>query len=554
MKKYLSVILCVILCLHALAGCAGKTDATTAPEDSGAANQSKGAVKTEAALTQIAQLGESPDDNYRVWYEIFVYSFCDSDGDGIGDLNGVRSKIPYLQELGVTGIWFMPLHPSTTYHKYNVSDYYAIDPQYGTMEDFDALLADCEKAGIKVIMDLVVNHTGSEHAWFKTAVEYLKGLPEGATPSPEECKYLDYYFFSSESTGVSAPKEVAGTDYWYEAMFSYDMPDLNLDNPAVRAEVEDIMAFWMGKGVAGFRLDAAKEFFTGNGDKNVEVLSWLQQAATAIDPDAYMVAEVWDTFANISRYYDSGITSIFDYAFGNSDGKIVKVIRGAGNAAMVETYATGLEKADKTYLEHNPNYIDAPFLSNHDVGRIAGFAGREENKVKLAGAMNIFMGGSVFIYYGEELGMAGSGNDPSKRVAMYWNESGEGMTKLPPDATEQEHPFGSLETQKTDDNSVYNYYRQAIAIRNALPVISHGRVTAEANLNKGCVSAQRKTWGEESCIILMNIDANAARVDLSDYADWQLAASLSADGGEIKLNGTTLDLPAFGVAILTPGR
>ena len=314
------------------------------------------------------------------------------------------------------------------------------------------------------------------------------------------------------------------------------------------------MAFWMEKGVAGFRLDAAKEFFTGNTTKNVEVLSWLQKAATDIDPNAYMVAEVWDTFANITNYYESGITSIFNYAFGNVDGKITKVIRGAGNSSMVTTYATGLEKADKAYLDKNPNYIDAPFLSNHDVGRIAGFAGREEYKVKLAGAMNIFMGGSVFIYYGEELGMAGSGNDPSKRVGMYWNDSGEGMTKLPPDATEQAHPFGSLEDQRDDDGSIYNYYRQAVAIRKALPVISHGRVTAEANLNKGCVSAQRKTWGSEECIILMNIDANAAQVDLSGYEDWSLAATLSADGGEIKQNGTALALPAYGVAVLIPAR
>jgi glycosidase len=535
-----------------LFGCSNAVNTdTTAPENSGAALESA-AVKTEEKLAEIALLGASPDDNYRTFYEIFVYSFCDSDGDGIGDLQGVISKLDYLEQLGINGIWFMPIHPSQSYHKYDVRDYYDIDPQYGTMADFEALMAECRKRDIHVITDLVVNHTGNDHEWFTTACEYLKNLPSGAEPNAGECKYVEYYSFAREKrNGWHA---IEGSEWYYEGMFSPHMPDLRLENENVRSDIRDIMQFWFDKGVSGFRLDAAKEFFTGNGDKNVEVLSWLQQAATAIDPDAYMVAEVWDTFANISRYYDSGITSIFDYAFGNSDGKIVKVIRGAGNAAMVETYATGLEKADKTYLEHNPNYIDAPFLSNHDVGRIAGFAGREENKVKLAGAMNIFMGGSVFIYYGEELGMAGSGNDPSKRVAMYWNESGEGMTKLPPDATEQEHPFGSLETQKTDDNSVYNYYRQAIAIRNALPVISHGRVTAEANLNKGCVSAQRKTWGEESCIILMNIDANAARVDLSDYADWQLAASLSADGGEIKLNGTTLDLPAFGVAILTPGR
>ena len=552
--KILSVILCVMLCLGLLAGCAGKTEPTTAPETSGAANQSKGAVLTEAALESIAALGESPDDNHRVWYEIFVYSFCDSDGDGIGDLNGVRSRLPYLQELGVNGIWFMPLHPSTSYHKYNVSDYYAIDPQYGTMKDFEALLAECEAAGIKVIMDLVVNHTGSEHPWFKEATAYLKSLPEGAEPDATACPYVDYYFFAKDSTQVGAPKEITGTDWWYEAPFSYDMPDLNLENSAVRGEVEKIMAFWMDKGVAGFRLDAAKEFFSGNATKNVEVLSWLQSAATAIDPNAYMVAEVWDTFANITKYYESGITSIFNYAFGNSDGKITKVIRGAGNASMVSTYAPALEKADKAYLGSHPDYIDAPFLSNHDVGRILGFANRDENLVKLAGAMNIFMGGSVFIYYGEELGMAGSGNDPSKRVAMYWNDSGEGMTQLPPDASTQEHPFGSYETQRDNDASVYNYYRQAIAIRKALPVISHGRVTAEANLNKGCVSAQRKTWGDEECILLMNIDPNAAQVDLSFYTDWTLAASLSASGEEVAMDGTDLSLPAYGVAVLIPKR
>jgi len=312
------------------------------------------------------------------------------------------------------------------------------------------------------------------------------------------------------------------------------------------------MAFWMDKGVSGFRLDAAKEFFTGNTTKNVEVLSWLQQAVTAIDPKAYLVAEVWDSFANITKYYESGITSIFNYAFGNADGKITAVLRGAGNESVVSSYATALEKADKAYLGANPDYIDAPFLSNHDVGRILGFAQRDEHKVKMAAAMNILMGGSVFIYYGEELGMAGSGNDPSKRVAMYWNDTD--LTQLPPDATAQEHPFGSLESQRNDDTSIYNYYRQAIAIRRALPVISHGRVTAETRLNTGCVSAVRKTWGEEECIILMNIAPEAAQTDLTDYADWALAASLSADGNAVALEGNTLNLPAYGVAVLIPGR
>lgn len=529
-------ILCFLLISVLLTGCAS------------------GAAKTEKALEAISALGTSLDDNYRTWYEIFVYSYCDSDGDGIGDLNGVTQKLPELQALGVTGIWLMPIHPSTTYHKYNVSDYYAIDPAYGTMEDFENLLAACEDAGIKLIMDLVVNHSGSEHAWFKEAVSYLQSLKAGQTPDPVQCQHLDYYYFKPTAEVAGGWSTVPGTPYSYESKFSYDMPDLNLGNELVRQEIRDIMAFWLEKGVAGFRLDAAKEFYSGSASKNIEVLSWLQETAESIKPDVYMVAEVWDAFATITEYYESGITSIFDYPFGNSDGKIVDVLRGAGNPAMVSTYATALEKADKAYLGSNGNYIDAPFLSNHDVGRIAGFVSGDEAKIKLAGAMNVFMSGSVFIYYGEEIGMPGSGNDPSKRAPMYWNQNRDkGTTDLPPECVlPKEYPLGSLEEQKKDSDSVYNYYRQAIAIRNALPVISHGRTTAEVALNQGCVSAQRKMWNDERCIILMNIDAETAKVDLSQYSDWELCASLSANGKNVKLNGTELTLPAYGVAVLIP--
>ena len=549
--KRMTRILCLLLSVLMLVGCApsgANNDSSAAPGSSGAVL----ATKTEQAISEIKSLGESPDDNYRTFYEIFVYSFCDSDGDGIGDLQGVISKLDYLQELGINGIWFMPIHPSTSYHKYNVSDYYAIDPQYGTMEDFEQLLAECKARDIHVIIDLVVNHTGSEHAWFKEAVAYLQNLPEGAEPDPQECKYLDYYFFSKEEGKGSRP--VNGTDWYYEGMFDFTMPDINLGSEATRAEIKNIMQFWIDKGVDGFRLDAAKEFYTGSVSKNVEVLSWIQETATSIKPDCYLVAEVWESFNQIAAYYESGITSIFNFAFGNTDGKITKVLQGAGNESVVTTYATALEKADTAYRASNPNYIDAPFLSNHDVGRIAGFAGRDENKMKMAAAMNLFMGGSVFIYYGEEIGMPGTGNDPSKRAPFYWNSARDNGTTNPPPECElpAEYELGSLEEQRGDDSSLYNYYRQAIAIRNALPQIARGVPTAEAALNTGCISAYRKIWGEEECIILMNINGEDAKVDLSAYGDWTLAASLSADGSKIKLKGDTLKLPAWGVAVLTP--
>ena len=548
-------IACLLLSLLFLVGCApqGETsDPVTAPDSSGAAVdiQPETAARTEAALAQIKALGESPDDNYRTWYEIFVYSFCDSDGDGIGDIPGVISKLDYLQELGITGIWLMPVNPSQSYHKYDVADYYAIDPAYGTLEDMDALLQQCEQRGIKVIMDLVLNHTANNHEWFLTAVKYLKSLPAGAEPKPEECPYVGYYFFSREA--ASTRHAISGTDWYYEGVFSPDMPDLNLFNEQVRQEIDAIMQFWLERGVHGFRLDAVKEFRSGDTASNVEILAWLQHTASSYKEDAYLVGEAWEGASTLPDYYASGMTSFFNFPFGNSDGKIVAAIRAADNGNMVQKYVPNLVKLQEEFLARNPDYIDAPFLSNHDVGRIAGFMNRDPVKTKLAGAMNILMSGSCFIYYGEEIGMIGSGNDPSKRAPMYWNTARDnGTTNPPPECTlPEEYPNGSLEEQLTDDDSVYNYYRQAIAIRNSMPVIARGTVSVEEALNVGCVTAQRKTWGEESCIILMNIASAPASIDLSEYGTWTLAASLSADGTPVERNGTALEMGAFGVAIL----
>ena len=552
-------LICLLLVCAILIGCAPQgenTDSTTAPVSTGAALETQAPVqtadKTEQALAEIAKLGTSPDDNYRVFYEIFVYSFCDSNGDGIGDLQGVISKLDYLQELGINGIWFMPVHPSQSYHKYDVRDYYEIDPQYGTLDDMKQLLAECSARDIHVITDLVLNHTGDDHEWFLTACEYLRQLPAGAEPDINECPYVDYYTFSRES-GANY-HAISGSQWYYLGMFSPDMPDLNLANEALRADIQAIMEYWIDLGVSGFRLDAAKEFYSGSPSQNIEVLNWIQTTATSIKEDCYLVAEVWEDFSNVTNYYTSGITSIFDFPFGNSNGKISAVLRGAGSANTVASYAKALAQADAAYLESNPGYIDAPFLSNHDVGRIAGFVNRDPLKMKMAGAMNIFMGGSCFIYYGEEIGMLGSGNDPSKRAPMYWNAARDNGTTNPPPECEipEEYPLGSLEEQLGDDDSLWNYYRQAIAIRKALPVISHGRTTVEEALNVNCVSAQRKTWNDDQCIILMNINTVAAQVDLSAYADWTVAATLSADGNEVALNGTVLDLPAFGIAILIP--
>lgn len=561
MKRIAKTTLCFLLAAMMLVGCGNvaPTTTTAAPTTTVPATTTTPPAPVfdvDARIEEISKLGSSPDDNYGVWYEIFVYSFCDSDGNGIGDLRGVISKLDYLQSMGVTGIWLMPIHPSSSYHKYNVRDYYDIDSDYGNMADFEALIEECDKRGIKVILDLVVNHSGSDHKWFREMCDYLKFVPgDMEFVSADECPYVDYY--NINTTGGPGFSKIMGTDFYYECQFSGDMPDLNLASEGLRAEIKKIMQFWIDKGVAGFRLDAAKEFYSGNAEKNVEVLRFLQETVESIKPDAYMVAEVWDTFQTITKYYESGITSIFNYAFGNSGGKIISVLRNAGNSNSVPGYAQALEKADKAFLANHPEYIDAPFLSNHDCGRIAGFANRNESKIKLAGAMNVLMSGAAFIYYGEEIGMvAGNTEDPSIRAPMVWTSNGSGgMTMKPPGCTLPEsYPFGSLAEQQENPYSIYNYYRQVIAIRNAIPAISHGRTTAEATLNKGCISAQRKTWGDKECIILMNISADANQADLSAYADWTVAATLSVGEEEPALDGTNLQMPGFSIAVLLPNN
>lgn len=558
MKKHRLV--CLLLCALLLTGCGAPapevTSLPTAPETSGAVVEVTEAVpqraeKTEAFLEQLP--AATQEDNYRVFYEIFVYSFCDSNGDGIGDLRGVISKLDYLQDLGIGGIWLMPIHPSTSYHKYNVGDYLSVDPDYGTMADFEELADQCRQRNILLILDLVVNHTGSDHPWFTQATDYLRTL-DGAEPDLDSCPYVDYYFFSRE--GGQGYTQVGGADWCYESQFSPDMPDLNLGSDAVREEIRSVMDFWLQKGVAGFRIDAAKEFYSGSVSKNVEVLRWLQETGRSLKEDIFLVAEVWDSFMTIADYYESGIPSIFNFPFGDSTGKIISTIRGAGTPSFVGSYATALEKADRAYGGSNPEYIDAPFLSNHDVGRIAGFCAGDGNKTKLAGAMNLFMSGSAFVYYGEEIGMTGSGNDPSKRAPMYWNETrDQGVTTPPPECTlPEQYPFPSLEGQVNDDGSIYNYYRRAIAIRNALPVLSHGRTTAETVLNTGCVSAFRKTWEEQECIVLMNISDQPGTVDLTGYEDWNTAYVLSPDWQEPALDGAALTLPPWTAVIMQPTK
>lgn len=497
---------------------------------------------------------EVPDDNYRTYYEVFVRSFYDGNGDGIGDLKGLTEKLDYISELGFNGIWLMPIMPSPTYHKYDVTDYYAIDPQYGTMEDFQTFLAACEERGINVIMDMVFNHTSSEHPWFKEAYAYMQGLEAGEEPDPAECPYVEYYNFRKEfASGYSV---VEGTEWYYESQFWYGMPDLNLQNEAVRAEFEKIAKYWLDMGVSGFRLDAAKEYESGNAEANTEILKWYTDFVKAYKPDAYLVAEVWDTLETVTAYYASGIDSIFNYPFGNHDGKVVLTIKSAGGGKSGAGFAQTLETVEAGFKAQNPNMIDAPFLSNHDTGRIAGFLAPSEEKVKLGGAVNLLMSGSCFVYYGEEIGMKGAGKDENKRAPMRWTaDDGEGMTNPPPNMDKIQQKYGTVEEQIDDVDSIYNYYKNAIAVRNTYPEIARGSQKA-ITLADGDIIVIAKEYGEETAYVIINNSEVEKQIDLTgtQLEDTKLKSTLvvtpSTQEDSIILKKNQLRMPGFGVCIL----
>ena len=539
---------------------AGTQDGTATQQ-----NQSTGSnTDSAAALAQDTRELQIIDDNYRTYYELFVYSFYDSDGDGIGDLQGVLDKLDYLNDgddttytdLGINGIWLMPVMPSTTYHKYDTTDYENIDPQYGTLDDFEKLLTACHDRGIRVILDLAMNHSSSRHSWFLQATEYLKNLPEGAQPDPSECPYVDYYHFSREAQSGYA--QVNGTDWYYEARFWDGMPDLDLQNEAVRREFEQVADFWLDMGVDGFRLDAVKEYVTGSVEDNVEILSWFADYVHGKDPENYLVCECWTDQNTYAQYYASGVDSMFDFTFADKSGIIANVVNGKASAA---SYAKNLEAEQAMYAQYNPDYINAPFYTNHDMGRSTGYYAGEnsEAQTKLGNALNLLSGGSTFLYYGEELGMKGSGKDENKRAPMYWSkdDKAEGMCKGPADMDDFQMKFDSLEEQQEDPDSIYNYVKQAIRIRNQNPAIARGNTTYLEQYSGEQCFALTRSYEDSTLLLLGNTSAESASVDLTGLTVGNTAAEDLVLLGELytgeesaKREGTAVTLPAYSILIL----
>ena len=521
---------------------------------------SKGRTDTEETINE--EYPKIINDNYKNYYEIYLGGFYDTDKDGVGDLKGLIKKLDYLNDgdlktktdLGITGIWLMPIMPSPTYHKYDVTDYMAIDPKYGTMEDFEKLSKLCKERGIDLIIDLVLNHTSAQHPWFQSAIKSMRIEPCGqkVCKYEEKCRehnpYCQYYNFKQDSSGKGMYVVPGAGDWYYEAGFWDQMPDLNLDNPAVRDEILKISKFWIEKGVKGFRLDATTQFYAENTSKNVEFLSWFTTELKKIKPDIYMVGEAWTDESIIKDMYESKLPSFFNFGFSQVDGNFIKSVR-MGTGA---TLAKDLEAWQKDIRSNNPDAIDATFLSNHDNARSAGGLGRKLVLEKMGAAVYILAPGNSFIYYGEEIGMTGSGKDENKRQPLVWSlKDKTGIAKPVAGSTNTELPKAGIDQQLKDKNSLLNYYRDIIRLKDLNPEIARGTITA-IDLNNESICAYMSEYNGSSVYIIHNLSKQEVDINLPGdiFNNVELRGKLTADGGTIQLNKSNLKMPSYSTVIL----
>ena len=543
-KRFISILLIACMNVLLLGGCGQKDSAVYSTEGT----ESTLVVENDFNYEYEQELNII-DDNYRNYYEIFVYSFYDTDGDGIGDLNGVTEKLDYIKDMGFNGIWLMPIMPSTTYHKYDVVDYYNIDEEYGTLEDFKNLLKEAHDRDIRVIIDFVMNHSSKQNPWFQEACTYLRSLGEGEEPDLTVCPYVDYYHFSRENQ--SGYRKVAGSDWYYEGQFDDIMPDLNLESQEVRDEFEKIADFWIDLGVDGFRMDAAMHYDEKNLSLNLEVLNWFYNYCLSKNPEFYMVSEVWASEATIANYYESQTPSMFNFAGSSAEGVIVKTAMGSGNA---NKFVDAMIDYQATYSERNPNYIDAPFLTNHDQVRVANNLIGDEAKLKMAAGLLLTMSGSPFVYYGEEIGMKSAGKkDENKRLPMVWSATDQtGMTMGPKDADKGvEMNFPAVDEQILDESSLLNYYKRALRIRNENPEIARGTIEKVEALCDGHKAAITKTYNGSVIGIVYNTSEESMTVDLTgtELENMTIRGYLTVDK-KVLLEEHTLDMPARSICIL----
>ena len=449
-----------------------------------------------------------------VCYEVFVRSFYDSDGDGNGDLNGLIQKLDYINDgdpdtrsdLGANCIWLMPVAEAASYHGYDTTDYYTVEADYGTNEDFKRLVEEAEARGIKVVIDLVLNHTSSQHPWFQEA------LRDPGSP------YRDWYLWAKERPRYQGPwgqrvwHPSPAADEFYYGVFWSEMPDLNYRNPAVTEEAQRISRFWLEEmGVAGFRMDAIKhmvEYQVAQAD-TIETHNWLRDYRAWLAeaaPGAYTIGEIFGaTPADLQAYYPDQM----DYYFVFSVGEAIR------DAILIGESGRYVAAVDGAYGQL-PFQRWAPFLTNHDQDRIMSQLGDDPAKAKLAALALLTLPGQPYVYYGEELGMLGVKPDEDIRTPMQWTkeEMGGFTAGIPWRQPQPDYPVKNVMAQEADPDSLLNLYRELIHLHVATPALATGDYTALASDSPGVAAFLRQS-GDDRALVVINFGEAAADVTLT---------------------------------------
>lgn len=537
--------------------------------------------QTPAPTTQSDVQSASPWWQDAVFYQIWPRSFYDTNADGHGDFNGMTAKLPYLQELGVTALWLTPMFEAPSYHGYDFTEFYQVESDYGSMAEFEAFIKAAEAKGMKVILDLVINHISSEHDWFKRS-------------AAGEAPYKDYFNWRDDMPEAGSGWGHAWSDNdkpdavwyyneqrnaYYYAAFGASQPDLNLRHPDVAAEMKKMAKFWLDKGVAGFRLDAVRFAMEdgpqGQADTEETIAYWqdFNQYVKSVNPEAYLVGEAWVDIPIAARYFGAGkgLDQGFDFEVGYNILGLLKP-DASGEAQFGTMQSNANKVADASILQRNvqqradsvaPLSFFAPFLTNHDQERIAYQLAEHDAKAKLAAAMLFSSPGTPYIYYGEEIGLTqgGTGHDVYKRAPMLWDNSPQaGFSQSDASWVEQLELFGanfpnwypdflsaqlsaadrSVSAQQAQADSVWQLYKLLIAQKKQRPELSTEGSYDVKQLDNGVVQITRELNGSKTLFVLNLGDAAA---DISAIEQSGLTASWAFD-----LDGTTL--AAHGLLIL----
>ncbi len=443
-------------------------------------------------------------------YEIFPRSFYDSDGDGIGDLKGIVAKLDYVRDLGARCIWLTPIVQAASYHGYDATDYYTVNPEYGTNEDFRRLVAQAHRRGIRVLVDMVLNHVSNRHPWFQSAMR--------DTTSP----YRNWFRWSRSKPaelnpwGQSNWCKSPARDEWYYAFFWCGMPDLNYESPAVVAEQFRIARFWLTTmGADGFRLDAVPYLVEENGavantPGTHRLLSRYARYVHSLKSGVFTVGEASGGIDTLLTYYPDQLDSYFVFPFADS---VVSALRhGSARGLLLPILALEAKVPAQRW---------SPLVENHDRPRMRTVFDGDLRRTRVADFLALTMPGLPFVYQGEEIGMFGDKPDERLRTPMQWDSLPHGgFTRgVPWERLQDDSLETTVAAEERDPASLLNLHRLLIHLRTSNPALADGRLVPLAASSDAVCAYLRRDGGR---IVL-------AVINLADSA--QAAISLGAPTG-----------------------